>query len=80
MNEWSQGLYITIEIECWQYQVSSLCPHRAGRLKYGYVNKRRKTITCPLHRSSFSLEDGEQLSGPKCASLKVVKKQLLSSV
>lgn len=76
MSESSQSLYFTIEIEYWQYQVSSLCPHRAGRLKYGYVNKKRKTITCPLHRSSFSLENGEQISGPKCSPLKVVKKKL----
>lgn len=51
------------------YEVPSLCPHREGRLVHGMVNPKRRTITCPLHFSVFSLETGEQLSGPPCGSL-----------
>jgi protein arginine N-methyltransferase 1 len=31
----------------------------------------RKTITCPLHHSTFCLETGEQLAGPTCGALDV---------
>lgn len=57
------------------YKVPHFCPHRRGNLKYGFVNERKKTISCPLHRSTFSLETGEQLSGPECGRLDVEKIQ-----
>ncbi|WP_235195311.1 Rieske (2Fe-2S) protein [Pseudomonas brassicacearum] len=47
------------------------CPHRAGWLEHGVINQQRKSITCPLHFSVFSLETGEQLSGPPCGRLEV---------
>ncbi|WP_339532148.1 Rieske (2Fe-2S) protein [Pseudomonas mucidolens] len=52
-----------------EYEIPSLCPHREGWLKHGTVNQNRRTIACPLHFSVFSLETGEQLSGPPCGSL-----------
>jgi len=53
------------------YLVPQYCPHRAGRLAHGEINRQRKTISCPLHHSVFSLETGEQLSGPPCGRLAV---------
>ncbi|MCG6969503.1 MAG: Rieske 2Fe-2S domain-containing protein [Gammaproteobacteria bacterium] len=55
------------------YKVPRYCPHRRGKLQYGFVNERKKTIACPLHRSTFSLETGEQISGPPCGRLDVKK-------
>ncbi|SEI17464.1 Rieske [2Fe-2S] domain-containing protein [Pseudomonas asplenii] len=52
-----------------EYEVPSLCPHREGWLEHGMVNQSRRTITCPLHFSVFSLETGEQLGGPPCGSI-----------
>ncbi|PVZ19782.1 MULTISPECIES: Rieske 2Fe-2S domain-containing protein [unclassified Pseudomonas] len=59
----------TVHLEDASYEVPSLCPHRHGWLAHGMVNRQRRTITCPLHFSVFSLENGEQLSGPPCGSL-----------
>lgn len=52
-----------------EVQVPRYCPHRAGRLDHGDHNDKRGTITCPLHRSTFDLTTGEQLSGPACGPL-----------
>lgn len=56
------------------YSISSICPHRGGQLKYSHINSKKKTITCPLHRSVFSLESGKQLLGPECSNIKVIMK------
>jgi nitrite reductase/ring-hydroxylating ferredoxin subunit len=53
------------------FEVPHMCPHRAGWLEHGVINERRKSITCPLHFSVFSLETGEQLSGPPCGRLEI---------
>lgn len=60
-----------VELDGQAYQVPHYCPHRAGRLIHGQLNRQRKTISCPLHQSVFSLETGEQLSGPPCGPLAV---------
>jgi len=52
-------------------RAQSECPHRKGRLRFGYVNDRRQTITCPLHHSTFDLRTGAQLAGPPCGALLV---------
>src|SRR6266568_9424577 len=54
-----------------RYQVPRFCPHRGGRLDHGFINPHSKTVTCPLHRSVFSLVNGEQLAGPACGRLAV---------
>ncbi|MBK5009937.1 Rieske 2Fe-2S domain-containing protein [Pseudomonas sp. S60] len=59
----------TVQVGDQTYEVPSLCPHRQGWLEHGMVNHDRRTIMCPLHFSVFSLETGEQLSGPDCGSL-----------
>ncbi|HAG96051.1 MAG: (2Fe-2S)-binding protein [Pseudomonadales bacterium] len=64
------GFFI-VELEQQRVQVPRYCPHRGGRLDHGHINTARKTLSCPLHRSVFSLEDGRQLSGPPCGDLPV---------
>lgn len=62
-----------IEVETGELRVrvQSECPHRKGRLRFGFVNTRRETISCPLHHSTFDLRTGARLSGPACAGLRV---------
>ncbi len=68
-----EGVFeVTLEGE--RYCVPRFCPHRGGRLFHGPVNAKRKTITCPLHHSVFSLETGAQLAGPACGPLKIEKR------
>jgi nitrite reductase/ring-hydroxylating ferredoxin subunit len=62
---------ILVELGDLKVIAQSQCPHRKGRLRYGTLNERRMTITCPLHHSTFDLRTGSQLSGPPCGSLKV---------
>jgi nitrite reductase/ring-hydroxylating ferredoxin subunit len=52
-------------------RAQSECPHRKGRLRFGVVNARRMSITCPLHQSTFDLRTGRRLSGPDCGPLRV---------
>ena len=60
---------ICVTVDDRSFLVADTCPHRDGRLLYGYVNAVRLRITCPLHRSSFDLETGEVLTGPSEAPL-----------
>lgn len=62
---------ILIEVAGRRFLTESACPHRKGRLRYGYVNGRTLRITCPLHLSSFDLVTGRQISGPPCRKLVV---------
>lgn len=62
---------IEIEVRPLRVRAQSECPHRKGRLRFGLVNARRLTITCPLHHSTFDLRTGTQLSGPPCGTLRV---------
>ncbi|GAA6168364.1 Rieske (2Fe-2S) protein [Sessilibacter corallicola] len=59
----------TIQIDNKSYKISKFCPHRAGRLDHGNVNIKKRTVTCPLHRSVFCLDTGKQIAGPKCGNL-----------
>jgi len=52
-------------------RAQSECPHRKGRLRFGFVNPRRMTITCPLHQSTFDLYTGARLTGPACDGLRL---------
>ena len=51
------------------FLTAARCPHRDGRLLYGYVNAAKLHITCPLHRSSFDLATGAVVAGPSSAAL-----------
>lgn len=65
--------FFALTVGTQHYWVSRRCPHRGGRLDHGAVHECKRTIVCPLHRSVFSLETGEQLSGPACGRILVVK-------
>lgn len=62
---------ILIEVGGVRVLAQGECPHRKGRLRFGMVNPRRMSITCPLHHSTFDLRTGRQLSGPPCGPLRV---------
>lgn len=70
-DDYEEHGHFEIAIGDRQYRVPHHCPHRAGRLQHGLVNKARKTITCPLHHSVFCLESGAQIAGPECGPLDV---------
>ena len=71
MSRFDNSNFIILHINGVYYSVPRYCPHRGGDLRYGYINYVKKTITCPLHRSCFSLETGRQISGPQCGSINV---------
>jgi len=71
LSEFHRPGTFTVEIDNQRYEVPHTCPHREGWLVHGNINEQRKSITCPLHFSVFSLETGEQLSGPPCGRLEV---------
>ncbi|MFD6935407.1 Rieske (2Fe-2S) protein [Streptomyces goshikiensis] len=52
--------------------ISATCPHRQGRLLFGHLDEGRMQIRCPLHHSSFALEDGRRVAGPACDALRIV--------
>lgn len=62
---------LRVEIDGEQYLAAAACPHRKGRLVFGYVNARKLRITCPLHYSTFDLERGHVISGPADSPLAV---------
>lgn len=69
--DYEEGGAFDVIIDGKTYHIPNHCPHRHGWLIHGMVNERRKTITCPLHFSTFSLEDGRQISGPSCGPLRL---------
>ena len=53
------------------FLIDAACPHRKGRLAFGHINANTLRITCPLHRSTYDLTDGHQISGPAACALNV---------
>jgi nitrite reductase/ring-hydroxylating ferredoxin subunit len=53
------------------FLIDAACPHRKGRLAFGHINDNTLRITCPLHRSTYDLTDGHQISGPAACALNV---------
>ena len=74
-DEYKEEGFFIVVLDDGPVQVPRFCPHRGGRLYHGQVNLKYKTVTCPLHKSRFSLENGEQLGGPPCGKLDVMKCQ-----
>lgn len=74
---YGDGSTFVITVQGDQFEVARHCPHRGGRMDHGMINARSRTISCPLHNSVFSLDTGEQVSGPQCEKLCVhrLKKQ-----
>jgi 3-phenylpropionate/trans-cinnamate dioxygenase ferredoxin subunit len=40
------------------YATDRICTHAYADLSTGFLNETERTVTCPLHMSSFSLESG----------------------
>lgn len=54
-----------------EFTVPAACPHRKGRLAYATINPNTMRITCTLHRSTYDLTTGCQVSGPAARDLAV---------
>ena len=55
------------------YATDRICTHAYADLSTGFINEDEKTITCPLHMSSFKLEDGTPQNLPAEDPLKTYK-------
>jgi 3-phenylpropionate/trans-cinnamate dioxygenase ferredoxin component len=52
------------------YATDRICTHAYADLSTGFINEPERTVTCPLHMSSFKLEDGTPQNLPAEESLK----------
>jgi 3-phenylpropionate/trans-cinnamate dioxygenase ferredoxin component len=52
------------------YALDRICTHAYADLSTGFMNEDEKTVTCPLHMSMFSLEDGSPQNLPAELPLK----------
>ena len=55
------------------YATDRICTHAYADLSTGFMNEDEGTITCPLHMSSFKLEDGTPQNLPAEEPLKTYK-------
>jgi len=55
------------------YASDRVCTHAYVDLTGGVVNESEKTVTCPLHLSSFDMKDGKPLNLPAEDPLKIYK-------
>lgn len=53
------------------YTTDRICTHEYADLTTGFLNEEEKTVTCPLHFSIFSLEDGKPQNPPALLPLKI---------
>ncbi len=63
---------ILIEVGSCRILAAATCPHRRGRLRFGYVDSGALRIRCPLHHSTFELPSGRRVAGPACQPLRIV--------
>ncbi|MER8182934.1 Rieske (2Fe-2S) protein [Kitasatospora sp. NPDC094015] len=63
---------VLVELSGRRVLVQAACPHRKGRLLFGYVDEQSLRIRCPLHSSTFDLDSGRRTAGPACDPLRVV--------
>ena len=55
------------------FAADRVCTHAHVDLTGGFLNEPEKTVTCPLHLSSFDLKSGNALNLPAEDPLKVYK-------
>jgi nitrite reductase/ring-hydroxylating ferredoxin subunit len=55
------------------YASDRICTHAYVDLTTGVLNESDKTVTCPLHLSSFDIKDGTALNLPAEEPLKIYK-------
>ena len=58
------------------YAIGGKCTHMGGELSKGKLDG--KVVTCPRHGSKFDITNGESISGPKIAFLKLKTKKVPS--
>ena len=58
------------------YAIDRICTHAYADLSTGFMNEDERTITCPLHMSSFKLEDGVPQNLPADEPLKTYKTEI----
>jgi 3-phenylpropionate/trans-cinnamate dioxygenase ferredoxin component len=58
------------------YATDRICTHAYADLSTGFMNEDEGTITCPLHMSSFRLEDGTPQNLPAEEPLKTYKTKI----
>jgi nitrite reductase/ring-hydroxylating ferredoxin subunit len=58
------------------YATDRICTHAYADLSTGFMNEEEETITCPLHLSSFKLEDGTPQNLPAEVPLKTYKTKI----
>lgn len=58
------------------YATDRICTHAYADLSTGFLNETEMTVTCPLHMSNFSLENGIPQNLPAEEPLKVYKTKL----
>lgn len=45
------------------FAMQNICPHRhADQIHNGLIDKRKATVTCPLHGWTYKLEDGKNVN------------------
>jgi 3-phenylpropionate/trans-cinnamate dioxygenase ferredoxin component len=52
------------------FATDRICTHAYADLSTGFLNEEEKTVTCPLHMSSFNLESGVPQNEPAELPLK----------
>ncbi|MFI5407633.1 MAG: non-heme iron oxygenase ferredoxin subunit, partial [Nitrososphaerales archaeon] len=52
------------------FATDRICTHAYADLSTGFLNEEEKTVTCPLHMSSFNLESGAPQNEPAELPLK----------
>jgi 3-phenylpropionate/trans-cinnamate dioxygenase ferredoxin component len=52
------------------FATDRICTHAYADLSTGFLNEEEKTVTCPLHMSSFNLESGVPQNAPAELPLK----------
>jgi len=58
------------------YATDRICTHAYADLSTGFMNEDEGTITCPLHMSSFKLEDGTPQNLPAEEPLKTYRTKI----
>jgi 3-phenylpropionate/trans-cinnamate dioxygenase ferredoxin subunit len=58
------------------YATDRICTHAYADLSTGFLNEDEGTVTCPLHMSSFKLEDGTPQNLPAEEPLETYKTKI----
>ena len=62
------------------YATDRICTHAYADLSTGFLNDTERTITCPLHMSSFRLNDGVPLNLPAEEPIKTYQTKIEDGV